>query len=201
MSFAHRDWFSKSAIMQEREARRVRARRGGGGGKGKGKGRAAGGGGGGSGSSSSSGIGVSPGSISSGCLGAAKTVALLPVKAGSAAANQVQNLGESARRTTDCCVGGLSVCLCTRSCSPFFWRLLCLSFPFLPRPPRVWCSSHRVCLGVEGLCLPVLRALHLWPRRKKKSFRYTLSKRASREISASRGVLITLPRPPAVIAI
>lgn len=70
--------------MLEREAIRVKAKReAGGNGKGKGKGKAGSGGGG------SGGNGVSPGSISSGCLGAAKTVALLPVKAGSAAATQV----------------------------------------------------------------------------------------------------------------
>eukprot|EP00903_Cladosiphon_okamuranus_P006015 g5935.t1 len=93
MSFARRDWFSNSAITQEREARRVRAKRDAGGGKGKGKGKGKAGigviGGGGGGGAGAGGSGFSRASISSGCLGAAKTVALLPVKAGSAAANQI----------------------------------------------------------------------------------------------------------------
>lgn len=87
MGFARRDWFSESAIVQEREAT-ARAKRTGGGGR-KGKGKAARGDEGGDGgsvdaSSSSSSM------ITSGCLGAARTVALLPVRAGSAAATQVR---------------------------------------------------------------------------------------------------------------
>ncbi|CBN75207.1 conserved unknown protein [Ectocarpus siliculosus] len=91
MGFARRDWFSESAIIQEREAtaRAKRTSGGGGGGGRKGKGKAARADEGGSGgsvdaSSSSSSI------LTSGCLvGAARTVALLPVRAGSAAATQM----------------------------------------------------------------------------------------------------------------
>lgn len=103
MGFARRDWFSASAIMEEREAKAKGKRKassaaaaaGGAGGAsgGKGKGKASGKlvqrGGGSGGSASASGASL-PSAISSGCLGAAKTVALIPIKAGSAAATQVR---------------------------------------------------------------------------------------------------------------
>ncbi|CAN0156535.1 unnamed protein product [Ectocarpus sp. 12 AP-2014] len=91
MGFARRDWFSESAIVQEREATARAKRAGGGGGGRKGKGKAARGdeGGGGGSIDASSSSSSSSSMITSGCLGAARTVALLPVRAGSAAATQM----------------------------------------------------------------------------------------------------------------
>ncbi|CAM9237823.1 unnamed protein product [Ascophyllum nodosum] len=76
MSFARRDWFSETARLVEREARAKAAKEGGG-------------------CSSSVGAaagkaGAAAGAVSSSCLGAAKTMALMPVKAGSVAANQAR---------------------------------------------------------------------------------------------------------------
>lgn len=104
MSFARRDWFSESARLLEREAQGKSARHGGGC------------------CSSSSGAGrAGAATVSSGCLGAAKTVALMPVKAGSVAANQARFFRSKWRSV--CLLLFIScgfVCLCFRGNLLFF---------------------------------------------------------------------------------
>lgn len=77
MSFARRDWFSESARLLEQEAKTKAASEGGGASFASGSGGNGGG-------------GAAP-ALASGCLGAAKSMALMPVKAGSVAANQVRD--------------------------------------------------------------------------------------------------------------